>query len=512
MIAKKVKVISRKAGEDKAYIWESEGDGNYSVSNYEENEEFKRGTEVILYLKDDEEEFVDKFHIKHIVKSYSDHITFPIKMKMGTTEDSIEVLNSGNAIWALPKNEITKEQYNDFYKHISHMPGEPFMTLHNKVEGNIEFTNLLFIPDRRTYDLFNPDRATRIKLYIKKVFITEDNVEILPKYLRFVLGIVDSEDLPLNINRESLQYNNMVAKISKALVKKIFSELAKKDETEPEEYLKFWEHFGCVLKEGLCEANVNSDELIDLCKFYTSKSPDKPISMKTYISRMVDKQKDIYYITGDSIESLENSPQVEGFKSRDIEVIYLTDTVDNFWVTVVTKYNDKFLKSITKADIDIDNLNPVEKSEEEKEMEFDDDKKTREENEMKNVTQNYDGLIKLFKSVLEKENVKDVKISKKLTTSPVCLVSDEKAMDIKLEKYLLDQKQIVAALPKILEINPKHELLIKINNDMADQSKVEDIKEIILMLYDEACILEGEQIKNPSEFAKRLNKFMNFLK
>ena len=390
------------------------------------------------------------------------------------------------------------------------MPGEPLAILHNKVEGNIEFTNLLFIPDRKTYDLYNPDRATRVKLYVKKVFITEDSVELLPRYLRFVQGVVDSEDLPLNVNRESLQYNNMVSKINKALTKKIFTELEKIDEKEPDKYLKFWENFGSVLKEGLCE-NVNSDEILNLCKFYTSKSTDKPISLKTYIDRMKEKQEDIYYISGDTVEGIDNSPQVEGFKSRDIEVVYLTDMVDNFWTTVVTKYNDKPLKSITKADIDLDNLNPVKKDEDDNnDIKFDDEKEAE---NLKNVSQqDYSNLLNFIKLALEKDNVKDVRVSKKLTSSPVCLVSDEKGMDIKLERYLLDQKQIVSALPKILEINVNHNLIKSINDNLSNSEKTDELKEIVKILYDEACIIEGEQIANPADFARRLNKFLNSFK
>ena len=305
MIANKVQVISKKVDSDETYIWESTGEGEFKVKKYDE--EFTRGTKVILYLKDGEDDFIDKFHIKHVIKSYSDHIIFPIQLKMGTTDDSVETINTGTALWTKNKQDITTQEYNDFYKYIVHMPGEPWMILHNKVEGNIEFTNLLFIPDRRTFDLFNPEMRTRIKLYIKRVFITEESVQLLPRYLRFIQGIVDSQDLPLNISRETLQYNSTVEKIKKALVKKIFTELEKKDQKEPEEYLKFWENFGPVMKEGLCEHNVNNDDLLDICKFYTSKAKDKPISLKTYIDRMKAEQKDIYYITGTSIDNIDTS-------------------------------------------------------------------------------------------------------------------------------------------------------------------------------------------------------------
>lgn len=508
MIAKKVEVISKKVDSDDAYIWESSGEGEFKVKKYEK--EFPRGTKVILYLKDDESDFLDRFHIKHIIKAYSDHIAFPIELKMGTTDSSVETINVGTALWTKPKNEITKEQYNEFYKYIVHMPGEPWMVLHNKVEGNIEFTSLLFIPDRRTFDLFSPDMNTRVKLYIKRVFITEDTAQLLPRYLRFIQGVVDSQDLPLNISRESLQYNSMVGKIRKALVKKIFSELSKKDENEPEEYLKFWDNFGAVIKEGLCENNVNNDDLLDICKFYSSKSKDKPESLKTYIENMKPNQKEIYYINGSSVENIDNSPQVEGFKTKDIEVLYLCDTVDDFWVTATNKYKDYQFKSITRSDIDIDNLNP--QNEEKPDLEFDDDKKAREEKEkLKDVTEsNYENLIKFFKNTLENCNLKDVKISKKLTTSPVCLVADERGMDIKLERFLLEQKQIVAPLPKILEINPNHYLLKIIQENLANKDRFGEIQDMVKTLFDEACILEGEPIKNPSDFANRLNKLMRF--
>lgn len=511
MIANKVQVISKKVDSDETYIWESTGEGEFKVKKYDE--EFTRGTKVILYLKDGEDDFIDKFHIKHVIKSYSDHIIFPIQLKMGTTDDSVETINTGTALWTKNKQDITTQEYNDFYKYIVHMPGEPWMILHNKVEGNIEFTNLLFIPDRRTFDLFNPEMRTRIKLYIKRVFITEESVQLLPRYLRFIQGIVDSQDLPLNISRETLQYNSTVEKIKKALVKKIFTELEKKDQKEPEEYLKFWENFGPVMKEGLCEHNVNNDDLLDICKFYTSKAKDKPISLKTYINRMKAEQKDIYYITGTSIDNIDTSPQVEGFKSKDIEVLYLFDTIDDFWVTATNKYKDHQFKSISRTDIDLDNLNPTE--EQKADIEFEEEKKAREEKEkkekLKNITEsNYDGLIKLIKETLEKCNLKDVKISKKLTTSPVCLVADKKGLDLKLERFLLEQKQIMAPLPKVLEINVNHSIWQAVQNNLSNKDRFEDIKEVILTLFDEACVLEGEPVNNPADFARRLNKMMQF--
>ncbi|MDR1425445.1 MAG: molecular chaperone HtpG [Rickettsiales bacterium] len=510
MIAKKVEVISRAPNSEEAYIWESDGEGEFRIGKF--NEEFGRGTRVVLHLGEEEDIFLDKFHIKHIVKSYSDHIIFPLKLKMGTTESSVETINTGTALWTKPKADITREQYLEFYKYVVHMPGEPWMILHNRVEGNLEFTNLLFIPDRRNFDLFNPDMNSRVKLYIKRVFITEDNVKLLPRYLRFIQGIVDSQDLPLNISRETLQQSSMIEKIRKALVKKIFSELEKKNQNEPDEYLKFWNNFGAVLREGLCEHNVNNDDLLDLCKFYSSRSVDKQIDLKTYLERKLPDQKTIYYITGSSVQNADNSPQVEGFKSRGIEVLYLCDVVDDFWTTATHKYKDYQFRSLTKADIDLDKLEQGDKIDDHSDFEFDDDKNEKEkslENDKRNDTKNnYDDLLGLFRTTLENCNLKDIRISKKLTKSPACLVADEKAMDIKLERFLLEQKQIVAPIPKILEINPQHTLLMTIQKNISRDEKIPQMKEIIKTLFDEVCILEGEPLKNPAEFILRLNKFM----
>lgn len=510
MIADKVEVISRKAGKKKVNKWTSNGEGTYSIE--EVNEEYSRGTRITLYLKKDEEQFLDKIYLGNIIKLYSDHIDFPVELQMD--DGHFKTMNSASALWTRPKNEITKEQYNEFYTHISHMPGEPFMILHNKAEGIIEFTNLLFIPDKKPIDLYLPtDRESKIKLYVKRVFITDDAVQLLPPFLRFVRGIVDSEDLPLNINRESLQYNNLVEKIKKSLTKRVISELEKKLNDEPEKYKEFWDNFGSVIKEGLCEGSIFGSDIMNICIFYSSKSPDKMITLKEYIDRMKDKQENIFYITGDNIEALENSPQMEGFKDRDIEVLYLTDTVDNFWVTTQHDFQGKELKSITREDIDLNNLNgELEKTEENKEdIKFDDENKSKEEN-AKNITESqYDGLITFIKEVL-KDKIKDVKISKKLTSSPVCLVADKQAMDIRLERYLLDQKQIPYAMKKIIEINPKHQIIQNINANLSKPEKLTELQELVNLLFDEACIIEGEPIANPCEFAKMLNKLLEIKK
>ncbi|MDR3289962.1 MAG: molecular chaperone HtpG [Rickettsiales bacterium] len=500
MIADKVGVISKKAGAKKSYLWESEGEGKYTIQ--EVKEEHLRGTTIILYLKKEQDEFLDKIYLGNIIKLYSDHISVPVELKMDTGE--YKTMNSASALWTRNKADITLEQYQEFYTHTSHLPGEPYLTLHNKAEGVIEFINLVFVPNKKPMDLYLPDRETKIKLYVKKVFITDTGVQILPSFLRFVRGVVDSEDLPLNINRESLQYNNMVEKIKKSLTKRILSELEKK--VHDDDYAGFWENFGPVVKEGLCEGTVYSEEIFNICKFHSSKSIDKMTTLKEYIERMKPNQNNIFYITGDNINALDNSPQIEGFKEKDIEILYLTDIVDNFWVTVQSNFKSKDFKSITKGEIDLEDINgekELNTAEPEKEIKFDDEKK--EEEKLKNITNNdYEGLIVFIKDTL-KDKIKDVKISKKLTSSPVCLTADKDAMDIRLERYLLDQNQIPKSMQKNLEINVKHSIIQRLNNELANE---EEAKEIVEILFGEACVLEGEPVANPGEFIRKLNKLL----
>jgi len=506
MIADRVAVISKKAGMKKVNRWESEGEGKYTVE--EISGDYPRGTTVILYLKGDQDDFLDKVYLGNIIKLYSDHISVPVELKMD--DGKYKVMNSASALWTRPKDEITEEQYKEFYTHVSHMPGDPFLTLHNKAEGVIEFTNLLFVPDRKPVDLYMPERSSKIKLYVKRVFITDSAVQLLPSFLRFVRGVVDSEDLPLNINRESLQYNNLIEKIKKSLTNRVLTELEKKIKTDEDGYKKFWENFGPVVKEGLCEGGIYAEEIFNICKFYSSKSKDKMITLSEYVERMKPDQENIFYIVGDSIESLDNSPQLEGFKDKDVEVLYLIDIVDNFWVTVQSSYKGKEFKSVTKGDIDLNNLNDEQENpEEKKEIKFDDEKKADEEkSKIKDVTESkFEGLMNLFKEVL-KDKVNSVKISKKLVSSPVCLVADKQAMDIRLERYLLDQNQIQKGMLKNIEINIKHPIISYLNENLGNPKEIEDIKEKIGILFDEACILEGEPVKNPGDFARKINKLL----
>jgi molecular chaperone HtpG len=486
MIADEITVTSRKAGEDKVYTWYSNGQGEYTVSDTDR--EFARGTEVVLHIKDEEESFVDHFRIKHIIKSYSDHIAVPIYF---VDQNDVETqVNSSSAIWTRLKSEISDEQYKEFYKSVSHAIDEPWLTIHNRNEGAVEFTNLLFVPSSKTFDLFHPDRKSRVKLYIKRVFIGDENIDIIPQYLRFLRGVVDSDDLPLNISRESLQHNATMDKIKKSITKKVLSELKKQKETNFDKYQEFWSNFGGALKEGLCEVTSDHEKILEVCIF-RSALHDKMISLDDYIASCSGEDKTIYYLSGDNPEKLRNNPQIEGFLSKNIDVLLFTDTVDDFWVNVNGIYKEVEIKSVTRSDIDIN-----------KSKDDDKEKSTEDHKDEDNTA-----LIKYFKDSLG-TLVKDVKISKKLESSPACLSVADGSMDIRMERYLIEQKQLAGASAKILEINPNHHVIKKISQEIDDKSKEAQNKELIHLLYDQACIIEGEPVYDVSAFSKRLNSLL----
>ena len=474
MVADYVTVISKKAGESVAYKWHSDGAGEYAIEDADED--ISRGTTVILQIKEGEDLYLDQFRVKSIIKNYSDHIAVPIYF--ADTSGNELKLNSSSALWVRPKSEISHEQYLEFYKSVSYSADDPWIIMHNKNEGVVEFTNLLFIPSTKTFDLFHPDRKRRVKLYIKRVFISDENIDIIPHYLRFVRGVVDSEDLPLNISRETLQHNSTIDKIRASVIKRTLAELKKKKDDAREEYEKFWQNFGAALKEGLCEAMEDHERILDTCLFYSALR-GKMIGMDEYIASMKDDQQCIYYLTGDDIEKLKNSPQIEGFVDQGIDVLLFTDHVDDFWCNIVHQYKDREIKSVTRAD-------SVQSAEAQ------DDKKE----------QNND-LLEYFKMALH-GLVKDVKFSSRLTGSPVRLAVSEEAMDMRMERFLIEQKQINHATTKILEINPKHPIILKIENNMnTDQSA-----DIIKILFDQACLVEGESIKDPSGFCKKVNELI----
>ena len=488
MIATKVEVFSKKYDAEKSYKWISEGAGNFSV---EEADKKDRGTQIILFLKDDAEEFLDRFHIKYIVQTYSDHIG--INIEFINEDGKPDLLNSASAIWTKSKEEISTEQYNAFYKHIAHLPGEPFMTIHNRAEGVVEYINLLFIPDMKPFDLFHPDRKSRVKLYVKKVFISEE-LELVPAWLRFMRGLIDSQDLPLNISRETLQHNLVIEKIKKSVIKKVLSELKKKASEDEESYVKFWNNFGAVIKEGLCDSHEFKDKILEISRFYSSKSTDKLISMAEYLDHAKPGQDKIYYLTGESIEKLKSSPQLEGFIKNDIEVLLLTDAVDDVWVTVTNIYKEKEFQSITRTDVDLTKIGENKIDKDEEEVKKDEPIKDNQLNILK----------ERFKQVLG-DKVKDIRISKKLSQSAVCLGVDANSMDIRMERYLMEQKQILSVSAKVLEINPDHDIIKSLDNDLNNDNKKQQIDSIIKTLFDQACIIEGEPISDSKDFSVRLN-------
>lgn len=487
MVASEVTVISKKAEDDQACVWQSAGEGEYSVGPYDK--EHGRGTSVILKLRSQEIEYLEKHKLKHIITTYSDHISFPIELI--DTDKKTETVNSASALWTRPKAQINDEQYNEFYHHIAHLPDTPWLRLHIKAEGNIEYTSLLYIPSVKPFDLFHPDRKSRVKLYVKRVFITDDEVKLIPPYLRFLRGVVDSEDLPLNVSRETLQDNIIIEKIRKSLIKKLLSELKTKAQSDKKLYREFWNNFGEVMKEGLCEpALEEKEQLLEACRFYSTKSEEDLVNLDEYIERMVEDQDTIYYITGDNLESLKKHPQLEGFIKRDIEVLLLADHVDDFWVHVINQYKNKELKSVNATDIDLDE---IKKNDDAKD-------KTDHSNETK--------LIEFIKGVLSTK-IKDVKISSKLVDSPACLAIPLGSMSVRMEKYLIDQKQLKSTSAKILEINPSHPILKKVAADIANNNTNDETQDLVNIIYDQACIMEGQNIADPTSFMKRINYFLS---
>ena len=487
MVASQTKVTTRKAGENKLWIWTSDGESSFTIEESEDSNllESNRGTSIELTLTKESKEYLDKDRIENIIKRYSDHISIPIYVSDGSEkkDEKIDSVNSASAIWTRPKNKITVEQYKEFYNHAGQMFDDPWMTSHYKAEGKIEYTVLNFIPSTKPFDLYDPARENRLKLYVKRVFITDNCPELIPPYLRFLRGIIDSEDLPLNISREMLQNNPVVTKIRSSLVKRTISDLKKKIDKDRESYEKFWENFGPVLKEGIYEDFERKDSILEISLFKNSKSK-KLITLNEYIESMGKKQKDIYFMTGDSYENIINNPSLEGYKSRDINVLILDDPVDSFWTSSTPSYQEKSFKSVTRG---MDDLNKI------------DGEKKDDKNE-----KSVEPLINLLKEKL-KEKVKDVRVSSRLTDSPVCLVSDEGAMDPQLEKILQQHNQLNQGLSlKVMEINPQHKLIKKLAKMSKDKASISEVENISILLYEQSKILDGEKPSDPVEFSKKL--------
>src|SRR5262249_21176456 len=410
--------------------------------------------------------------LRAIVKRYSDHIALPIVMKDGSKEETI---NTASALWTRPRSEITPEQYKEFYHHVGHSFDDPWLTLHNKAEGVLEYTNLLFVPSRKRFILFNPKRKTGSRLYVRGVFIPDGETDPLPPYLRFLRGVVDSEDLPLNISREMLQSNPMVARMRQQLTRRVLSELAKKADEAGGEYAKILGNFCAVLKEGLYADRHHRDEVLGLARF-RSTNRDGLASLDDYLAAMRPGQDAIYTIHGDNLEVIKKSPQLEGFRARGVEVLLMTDPIDEFWIPAIGNYKEKPFKSATRGGVDLDKITPPEEREEQK----------------PEAPAKLASLIAIFKLALS-DAVKDVRSSERLTDSAVCLVADEGDMDMHLERLLKQHRRLDAGSKRILELNPRHKLIERLAATVGEAGASDQLSEFAWLLLDQARIVEGEQ-------------------
>ncbi len=498
MVADKVTVTTKKAGDDKAWVWTSTGEGSFEIGEAEKD---SQGTDIVLHMKEDADEFLEEYRLKTIITTYSDHIAVPISLLVKPApakdgEDTPEapeakVVNEGSAIWARPKSEITDEQYTEFYRHVGHAYDEPAHRLHYSVEGMQEYTVLLFVPTKKPMDLFDPARKNRVKLYVKRVFISDDSADILPGWLRFMRGIVDSQDLPLNVSREMLQNNPVVSRMSKAITKKILADFEKMAEKEPEKFEAIWAEFGGVIKEGIYEDFERRDQLLKLARF-KSTGVEGWTSLSDYVSRMKDKQSKIFYITGTDEAALRKSPQLEGFAARGIEVLIMADAVDDFWLQATPDFEGKGFSSITKGASDLDEISETE------------DKKDKEE---KATDSQMTTLITLMKEVLG-DKVSDVRASNRLTSTACCLVASDSGMDMAMERILQAHNQLDQMTAKVLEINPSHALVRKLAEKAAEKGAVDNLADPVWLIFDQARILEGEPLDDAAEFARRMSNTM----
>lgn len=492
MVADKVSVISRKAGSDETWVWESDGRTGFTLHPADETETAQlkagRGTAIILHIKDDASDFLLDQKLEEVIKTYSDHISFPVYLG-----DFPEPTNKAGALWARPKSEITEEQYKEFYHHIGPGMDAPMQTHHWKAEGVIEYTALLFTPTLRPWDLYDPTRKHAVRLYVKRVFITDECEGLMYPWLRFLRGVIDSEDLPLNISREMLQHNPVINKIRSGVAKKVLRDLDKLAQDDPVAFAAFWGQFGPVLKEGLYDAVEHREALLKVARFYSTHD-DNLTSLSDYVARMKDGQKAIYYITGENLENLKNSPQLEGFKARGLEVLFFTDTIDSFWLQSIMDFDGKSFKSITQGDVDLSGFDPHDEKTEDKETP---DKK---EESSEAVTT----LCASLKTILEDE-ISDVRVSKRLTDSPVCLIAADGGVDMHVERVLKIQQQYQTDNKRVLEINAHHPLIEKIAALPENDPQTENAAHLLL---DQAKIIQGEPVSNPARFARAMARFM----
>src|SRR5918992_2044523 len=496
IVADKVTVVTRRAGltPEHGVKWESDGGGEYTIEMVERPQ---RGTEATLHLREGEDELLSGFRLRSIVRKYSDHIALPILMKKeewdkdkgeNRVTDEDETVNQAGALWARPKNDITEEQYHEFYKHVAHDFEPPLAYTHNKVEGTKEYTQLLYIPARAPFDLWDREHRRGIKLYVRRVFIMDDAEHLMPQYLRFVRGVIDSNDLPLNVSREILQESRDVEMIRAGSVRRVLSMLEDLAENNKEKYATFWKEFSRVFKEGLGEDHTNRERIAKLCRFSSTHTDgeEEDVSLADYVGRMKEGQDKIYYVTAETFAAARNSPHLEIFRKKGIEVLLLSDRVDEWAVSFVTEFEGKALQSVAKGGLDLGKLaDEEEKKEQEKEA------------------GEYKDLIERVKKALG-EKVKDVRVTQRLTESPVCLVADEHDMGMHLERLLKAAGQKVPGTKPILEVNPHHPLVQKLTGE-GDETRFGDWSQV---LFDQALLAEGGQLEDPAGFVKRLNQLV----
>jgi molecular chaperone HtpG len=494
IVADRVQVETRKAGlpTSEGVCWQSTGEGDYTIESIDKLE---RGTRITLHLRADDEEFLEPWRLRTIIHKYSDHVPLPVLMKKEVSEEDkekavneYETVNRATALWQTSKNEIKEEEYQEFYKHIAHDFEAPLAWSHNKVEGKLEYTTLLYLPARAPFDLWNREHARGLKLYVQRVFIMDNAEQFLPNYLRFVKGVVDSNDLPLNISREILQHNKTIDTMRQAIVKRVLDILQKMAIDEKEKFAKFWQEFGQVLKEGIAEDFANREEIAKLLRFASTHNDNDQhtVSFDDYITRMKSGQDKIYYITADNFNSAKHSPHLEIFRQKGLEVLLLTDRIDEWLVANLTDYQGKHLQSVAKGALDLGNV---------------EDEKVKEE--IKKVEDEFSGLAKSVKEVLG-EKVKEVRITHRLTESPACIVADDYDIGGHMQRILKAAGQAIPTSKPILELNPTHPIV----ENLKHQQNKERFDEICHILLEQSILAEGGELEDPALFIRRLNKLL----
>ena len=495
IVADKVTVETRRAGDDasEGVCWESAGEGEFTLESIDKAE---RGTRITLHLKEDDAEFADSFRLRSLIKKYSDHIAVPVYLPQEVSEDDAdgekkqipEAVNQAKALWTRSKSDLSDDEYKEFYKHVSHDWNDPLLWLHNRVEGKLDYTSLLYIPAKAPFDIWNRDATRGLKLYVQRVFIMDDAEQFLPLYLRFVKGVLDSNDLSLNVSREILQKDKQVDSLRSALVKRVLDSLEKLAKNEPEKYQSFWDEFGDVLKEGPAEDFANREKIAKLFRFATTKSDSavQNVGLEDYIARMREGQKKIYYITGDNHAAVSSSPHLEYFRTKGVEVLLLTDRVDEWMVGHLTDFDGKVFQDVTKGELDLDELADAAEKEQQKALE-----------------ETHKDLVERVQKALEGE-VKTVRVSSRLTDSPACLVVGQYDMGGHMRRLMEAAGQAVPEPETALEINPSHPLIERLDSEQ-DESRFAELAQVI---HAQAQLAEGSQLKQPAEYVARLNKLL----